>query len=108
MIGLDVALPEDITGEVEPRILAADALKYRRRDRRHPCGHEIDLLLKTAARFDIFEIKSTQTISYKLVEAMNYFDKISNGRVNSKTLIYGGNDNQDRTQFKVRNWKTLQ
>ena len=71
-------------------------------------GHEIDLLLKSADGFDIFEIKSTQTISYKLVEAMNYFDKISNGRVNSKTLIYGGNENQDRTQFKVRNWKSLQ
>ena len=70
-------------------------------------GHEIDLLRKSADGFDIFEIKSIQTISYKLVEAMNYFDKISNGRVNSKTLIYGGNENQDRTQFKVRNWKTL-
>ena len=70
-------------------------------------GHEIDLLLRTADGFDIFELKSTQTISYKLVEAMNCFDKISSGRVNSKTLIYGGNENHDRTQFNVPNWKTL-
>lgn len=71
-------------------------------------GHEIDLLEKTMNGFDIFEIKSTQTISYKLLEGMDYFDKISNGRVTSKTLIYGGDETQDRSHFRVRNWKSLQ
>jgi len=70
-------------------------------------GHEIDLLEKTADEFEIFEIKSTQTISYKLVDGMNYFEKITGGRVNNKTLIYGGDETQDRTNFRVRNWKSL-
>lgn len=70
-------------------------------------GHEIDLLEKTSNGFNISEIKSTQTISYKLIDGMNYFDKISDGRVKSKTLIYGGDETQDRTHFKVRNWKSL-
>jgi predicted AAA+ superfamily ATPase len=69
-------------------------------------GHEIDLLTKTAEGFDIFEIKSTSTISYKLIDGMNYFEKITNGRVKSKTLIYGGDATQERSQFRVRNWKS--
>ena len=69
-------------------------------------GHEIDLLMKSADGFDIFEIKSTSTITYKLIDGMNYFDKISNGRVKSKTLIYGGDASQNRSQFRVRNWKS--
>lgn len=69
-------------------------------------GHEIDLLMKSAEGFDIFEIKSTSTITYKLIEGMNYFDRISDGRVKSKTLIYGGDASQNRSQFRVRNWKS--
>jgi predicted AAA+ superfamily ATPase len=71
-------------------------------------GHEIDLLMKTAKGFEVFEIKSSQTISYKLIEGMNYFDSISGGRVQNKTLIYGGDETQDRTHFRVRNWKTVE
>ncbi len=71
-------------------------------------GHEIDLLEKTAEEFEIFEIKSTRTISSKLVEGMDYFDKITDGRVKRKTLIYGGDETQDRTHFNVRNWKSIQ
>jgi predicted AAA+ superfamily ATPase len=70
-------------------------------------GHELDLMEKHANEFDIFEIKSTRTINPKLVEGLNYFDKITDGRVKSKTLIYGGDETQDRSQFKVRNWKSL-
>ena len=70
-------------------------------------GHEIDLLTKRSGGFDILEVKSTQTIMPRLVKGMEYFDQISNGLVKSKTLIYGGNDDQDRTNYKVRNWKML-
>ncbi len=69
-------------------------------------GHEIDLLNKHSKGFDIFEIKSTQTILPRLIAGMDYFDKISNGTVKSKTLIYGGDDNQDRTKYRVRSWHT--
>ncbi len=71
-------------------------------------GHEVDLLEKTANGFAIFEIKSTRTITSSLTKGMDYFDKISNGRVKTKTLIYGGDEIQDRSHFKVRNWKSPQ
>lgn len=69
-------------------------------------GHEVDLLEKTADGFHIYEIKSTSTIMYDLVKGLDYFDKISGGRVRSKTLVYGGNEDQDRTHFRVRSWKS--
>ncbi len=68
-------------------------------------GHEIDLLTRRGGGLDIFEIKSSQTIMPRLIKGMEYFDQISSGQVKNKTLIYGGNDNQDRTEYKVRNWQ---
>lgn len=69
-------------------------------------GHEVDLLEKTTDGFHIYEIKPTSTIMYDLVKGLDYFDKISGGRVRSKTLIYGGNEDQDRSHFRVRSWKS--
>lgn len=70
-------------------------------------GHEVDLLEKLATGFDIFEIKSTSTVMPKLVEGLDYFDRITGGRVKSKTLIYGGEEDQNRTRFRVRSWKSM-
>jgi len=69
-------------------------------------GREVDLLEKSVRGFDIYEIKSTSTIMPKLIEGLDYFDRITKGRVKSKTLIYGGEEDQDRTKFKVKSWKS--
>ncbi|MFH0757470.1 MAG: ATP-binding protein [Bacteroidota bacterium] len=69
-------------------------------------GHEVDLLEKTASGFDIFEIKSTSTIMPDLIKGLGTFDRITNGRVRTKTLIYSGDEDQDRTHFRVRSWKS--
>lgn len=69
-------------------------------------GNEIDVLTRQGNRFDIFEIKSTQTIMPKLMKGMNQFAEIS-GRVKSKTLIYGGDEKQDRSEIKVRSWRDV-
>lgn len=71
-------------------------------------GHEIDLLEKKGNEFDIFEIKSTQTITSSLTKGMDYFDHISGGRVKNKTLIYSGDQIQERSRFKIRNWRSPQ
>ena len=68
-------------------------------------GHEIDLLLKKGTNFSIFEIKSSKTILPKMIKGLEYFDKITNGKVNSKTLIYGGKENEKRTNLFVESWK---
>lgn len=67
-------------------------------------GHELDLLTKRAGGFDIFEIKSSLTIMPKLVRGMDYFSELTSGKVKSRTLVYGGEDNHDRTAYSVRSW----
>jgi len=69
-------------------------------------GREVDLLEKSVRGFDIYEIKSTSTIMPKLIEGLDYFDRITEGRVKNKTLIYGGEEDQDRSRFRVRSWKS--
>jgi predicted AAA+ superfamily ATPase len=68
-------------------------------------GNEIDLLKKINGSLEISEIKATQTVLPRLMKGLDHFDKISQGKVKSKTLIYGGNENQDRSEYLIRSWK---
>ena len=70
-------------------------------------GHEIDLLTQNGNAFDIFEIKSTQTILTEHFKGMDYFDEISGGKAGTKTLVYGGNENQKRTDYTVLGWRNI-
>jgi predicted AAA+ superfamily ATPase len=74
---------------------------------RDSTGKEIDILTKTGTTYDIFEIKSTATITDKLFNNLNYFDKLTAGRVKSKNLIYGGAQGQKRALYNVYCWKEL-
>ncbi len=104
-----------LTGNLFENLIVADIFKrnyhqYQLRDYwfwRDSNGHEIDLLTKQGGGFDIFEIKSTQTVLPRLTQGMDYFNKISNGRTKNQTVIYGGNDNQDRTNFKLKSWQAV-
>jgi hypothetical protein len=49
--------------------------------------------------------KIIQTVLPKLFKGMDYFSEISQGKVKTKTLLYGGNDSHDRTNYRVRDWK---
>ncbi len=68
-------------------------------------GNEIDLLRKQGNRFDIYEIKSSTTIQSRMIKGLDYFDEISNQKVKSKTLIYAGEKNQNRTNFLIKSWR---
>jgi uncharacterized protein len=70
-------------------------------------GHEVDLLNQNGNLFDIYEIKSTQTIMPDLFSGMDYFSEISQHKVGQKTLIYGGTQDQPRTKYQVRSWKNI-
>ena len=71
---------------------------------RDTLGNEVDLLSKSGQMFELFEVKSTQTILPALFKGMDYFSGLAAERVKVKTLIYGGQENQDRTNYKVRAW----
>ncbi|HEY5390590.1 MAG TPA: ATP-binding protein [Hanamia sp.] len=70
-------------------------------------NHEIDLLIKTAKGFDIFEVKATQTIKLSLFKGMDYFEEIADNAAIKKTLIYGGTENQERSKYKVIGWPNI-
>ena len=104
-----------LIGSLFENLVVADIIKknhhsYRLQDYwfwRDANGHEVDLLTNRAGGFDIFEIRATQTILPKLFQGMDYFASITAGKTKTKTLIYGGEENQDRTKYAVRTWDAL-
>lgn len=74
---------------------------------RNSQGIEVDILVKKGSFFYISEIKSTQTILPKLVKGLNYYEKISNGKVKNKTIIYGGNESYKRNDYVVTSWSDI-
>lgn len=69
-------------------------------------GHEVDLLKPTGTTFDIFEIKSTSTVITEHFKGLAYMKEIAPDAVGARTLIYGGREDQERTEYKVRGWKS--
>jgi len=70
-------------------------------------ANEVDLLIKKAEVFSIFEIKSTQTLSQGLFKQMDQFESIASPAKVEKTLIYGGAEDQKRTRYDVISWRNI-
>jgi predicted AAA+ superfamily ATPase len=70
-------------------------------------AHEVDLLMKKAQGFSIFEIKATQTVSNALFKEMDRFEEIAAPEKVNKTLIYGGAENEKRTRYDVVSWQNV-
>lgn len=70
-------------------------------------AHEVDMLMKKGQDFSIYEIKATQTISNGLFKEMDRFEEISAPAKVTKTLIYGGTENEKRTRYNVLSWKNV-
>jgi len=71
---------------------------------RDKTGHEIDVLTDEAAILNTYEIKSGETISNDFFKGLDYFSKV-NAAVQHKTLIYGGKQQQERSDgIVVQTW----
>lgn len=68
-------------------------------------GLEIDLLLKTADTFDVYEIKATQTLSSELFNGLQHFADVAQPAHVNKHLVYGGEQSLVRSSTKVVGWK---
>lgn len=71
-------------------------------------GNEVDLLSKYRGIYELYEVKSTQTILPKLFKSLDFFDALISTTHISKNLIYGGNENQQRTKYNVSGWEMNQ
>jgi len=67
-------------------------------------SHEIDLLYSDGHSLSTYEIKSSTTIGSKMFEGLKYFKAISDDPISKQTLIYGGKEDQKRTDYKVLSW----
>ncbi|WP_395043803.1 ATP-binding protein [Flavobacterium sp.] len=67
--------------------------------------NEVDLIIETGTKVEAIEIKSSKTINQSFFKGLNYFKKI-----NSETnlsIIYGGFENQTRTDYTIYTLKNL-
>jgi uncharacterized protein len=69
-------------------------------------GNEVDVLIPNATNLDIFEIKSSQTIVSEQFKGLDFLQNIASNAIGTKTLIYGGVENQARTHYTVKGWRS--
>ncbi len=74
---------------------------------RDTAGNEVDLLLERPQQTEIVEIKATQTIMPDLFKGLNYYSSLENNEDLTKTLVYGGDEYQQRTVARVLPWNNL-
>ena len=70
-------------------------------------GYEIDLIVETGASIYPVEIKSAETILPDFFKNLEQFQKFSQTAPENCFLVYAGDQQQDRTQAKVRRWQDL-
>jgi uncharacterized protein len=70
-------------------------------------GNEVDLIRQYDELLDVFEIKSTRTLKPELFKGLDYFHKLAKDEVQSKTLVYTGEESQNRTGVQVMAWNDL-
>lgn len=70
-------------------------------------GHEVDMLTKENKGFSLFEVKATQTVTSELFKEMDRFEALASPAKVSKTLIYGGPENEKRTKYSVLSWRNI-
>ncbi|WP_057936103.1 ATP-binding protein [Algoriphagus resistens] len=68
-------------------------------------GLEIDLLLKTADTVDVYEVKSTQTLSGALFKNLQHFIELVKPQAVRPYLVYGGDQALVRSNVQVIPWK---
>lgn len=72
---------------------------------RDASGNEIDLLIQSPPKLELVEFKATQTITPDLFKGLNYFESLAKNIILTKTLVYGGKEEQTRNVGRVCSWK---
>jgi hypothetical protein len=70
-------------------------------------NHEIDIFTKNDRGFSAFEIKASQTINSSFFRELDRFQEVASPATVTKNLIYGGSENQKRSEYNVISWKNI-
>jgi predicted AAA+ superfamily ATPase len=71
-------------------------------------GHEVDLLVSNETAYDVVEIKATSTILPQLFDGLDKLKEVGGSAIDRKILVYGGNESQNRTEYKVWAWDKIE
>jgi predicted AAA+ superfamily ATPase len=110
---VDQILTHPVKGNLFENMMIAEYVKrihhnYRFQDVwfwRDSTGNEVDLLVQDGQNINIFEIKAGQTIMSDMFKGLNWWEDLSGKKGLRKTLIYGGNENHERSMGNVLSWR---
>ena len=74
---------------------------------RDKTGHEVDCIIEQAMDLIPVEIKSGKTISRDFFDGLGYWCELSGSKQEASFLIYGGEENQVRSNAKVLGWRSV-
>ncbi|MBF0494312.1 MAG: ATP-binding protein [Candidatus Omnitrophica bacterium] len=74
---------------------------------RDKLGHEIDCLIDNEGELFPMEIKSGRTVSEDYFKNILYWNKLSGGKSENATVVYGGAEDQKRNSTNVLSWNNL-
>ncbi|MGV3630744.1 MAG: ATP-binding protein [Bacteroidota bacterium] len=70
-------------------------------------GHEISFLAENPTSYDIYVTITAHEVSKKDSRELDFFDEISEGKVLSRNIIYGGYKNYSRNGINVISWQAV-
>ena len=102
-------------GNIFESMLISEYVKHNKNKRlgmdfyfwRNNKGVEIDLVFEKKGLLFPVEIKSGQTLQNQFFKNLQLYQKYSGHLHGRSLLIYGGDENQNRTLCQVRSWKNL-
>lgn len=71
-------------------------------------GIEIDFIIDRGIRLYPLEVKSGQTIINEYFKNISYWQKIAGNKSGKGYIVYAGNEDQIRTNFKVYSWTSIE
>lgn len=70
-------------------------------------GNEVDVVEEKGSKTNIYEIKSSSTINNSFFKGLNYYKALAGKGVAGMNLVYGGNRNSVRNEFRIHSWHNL-
>ena len=74
---------------------------------RDNAGNEVDCIIDRGTDLIPVEIKSGKTINSSFFDGLNYWNALSKQDKSKSFVVYGGDENQKRTNGKVLGWKSI-
>ena len=70
-------------------------------------GNEIDCIIETGSEPIAIEIKAAMTLNQHLFKGLMKWKALTNLKQDNLYLVYGGDENQDRSEVRIRSWKHI-